>query len=117
MVPFMYVWDNGTNMPEHRIRLDNGDLAQIEKALILYKQSEEPGIKEQVRIENLLNRFRRTRVSSSTGRPATGHIPTKEVDGTFKKDWKGYLEEVEKELQRAEERQREELLRRRKQGD
>jgi len=117
MVPFMYVDQNGTNMSEHRIRLDDGDLAQIEKALILYHQSEEGSIKEQVRVENLLNRFRRTRVSSSTGRPATGYIPTKEVDGTFKKDWKGYLEEVEKELERAEERQREELLRRRKQGD
>lgn len=116
MVPFMYVDQNGTNMSEHRIRLDDEDLAQIEKALILRQQSEEAGIKEQVRIENLLNRFRRTRVFSSTGRPSRwGYIPTKEVEpGTFEKDWKGYLEEVEEELERAEERQREELLRRRK---
>jgi len=83
-------------MSEHRIRLDDEDLARIERCLILCLTS--PGMRtNDWRVKQLLSRFRRTR-QGTMGRPSR-NIPQKRK-GRFnwEDDYDSYLEELEEYL-------------------
>jgi len=85
-------------MSEHRIRLDDEDLARIEKSLVLCLK--DPGAKgmDEWKARELLSRFRRTRLHGITGRPSR-YIPQKRT-GThsWEDDFESYLEELNEYL-------------------
>jgi len=84
-------------MSEHRIRLDDKDLARIEKCLVLCLTS--PGMEtNDLKVKQLLSRLRRTRLHGITGRPSR-YIPQKRT-GTYswEDDFESYLEELNEYL-------------------
>jgi len=88
-------------MSEHRIRLDDEDLARIEKSLVLCLR--DPGAKgmDERKAKELLSRFRRTRLHGITGRPTPWYIPRKRDETSsyhWKDDLESYLEELDEYL-------------------
>jgi len=88
-------------MSEHRIRLDDEDLARIEKSLVLCLK--DPGAKgmDEWKAKDLLSRFRRTRLHGISGRPTPQYIPQKRDEiGSYhwKDDFESYLEELNEYL-------------------